>query len=508
MKRTVLSAVAFGITMISSPALAGPVLVPGWGAPVLEDSFNGNGINNGVWQVTNNDNGVNGEEQYYHPDQVSISNGSLSLTADRDPNWTYGKNYNSGHVRTWQEWIYGRFEARAKLPNGQGFWPAVWLLPRNAPWPAGGEIDIMEARGDQPYTMSSALHWGYDFDSRQYRSETYESGANFQDGYHDYAVEWEVGVVRFYVDGVNHMTLYEPDVGIPDTPKSLILNLAVGGNYPGPPNGGTPFPSQFDIDYVRVWQRPEILAPPVSMIEDAGFEQGDGALDEWQVFGDTIGNVFSDYGTPLDGQRSLKLYGQFADEENYSGVFQSVPVSEGLLLSAEAQTLTRSEDSIGGTDNEALMKLEFYSETGAEYGSEHFLGESLITIADSDSPEDAWARHELEAMTPAGAVEARVAFVFAQPASNDGGSVFVDSVMLSASLPGDHNGDGVVDAIDYSVWRDDYDASNATPDGYTAWATTYGASLPASAAAVPEPSASVLMLAAAMLGGWSRRQSA
>lgn len=492
----------------SLPALsaAGPVLAPGWGAPVFEDNFDGSGINNGVWQVTNNDNGVNGEEQYYHPDQVSVSNGSLSLTAERDPSWTYGKNYNSGHVRTWQEWSYGRFEARAKLPAGQGFWPAVWLLPRDAPWPAGGEIDIMEARGDQPYTMSSALHWGYDFNSRQYRSETYESGANFQDGYHDYAVEWEVGVVRFYVDGVNHMTLYEPDVGIPGTPKSLILNLAVGGNYPGPPNGGTPFPSQFDIDYVRVWQRPEILATPESLIADAGFEQGDGALDEWQVFGDSIGNVASEYGTPLDGIRSLKLYGQFNGEDNNSGVFQSLEITEGLLLSAEVQTLTRSEDSIAGTNNTALMKLEFYSQTGAEYGSEFFLGESLLTIADSDSPEDTWAQHQLDAMTPAGTVEARVALVFAQPASNDTGSAFIDSVVLNASLPGDHNGDGIVNAADYVTWRDKFDASNATEEGYTAWANNYGAALPsAAAAAVPEPSGGILLLATATLAGLLRR---
>ncbi|MEO0531535.1 MAG: glycoside hydrolase family 16 protein, partial [Planctomycetota bacterium] len=333
---------------------AGPVIAPGWGTPVFEDNFDGTAIDQSVWQVTNNDNGVNNEEQYYHPDQVSVSNGSLKLTAERDNNWTYGRNYNSGHVRTWQEWSYGRFEARAKLPSGQGLWPAIWLLPRNAPWPAGGEIDIMEARGDRPYGMSSALHWGWDFNSRQYRSQWYESGSNFQQGYHDYAVEWEVGVVRFYVDGVNHMTLYEPDVGIPGTPKSLILNLAVGGDYPGPPNGGTPFPADFDIDYVRVWQRPEILPTPVSLINDAGFEQGDGALDDWQTFGDTIGNVSSEWGTPLDGQRSLKLYGQFANEENYSGVFQSLPISEGVLLSAEAQTLTRSEDSIAATGNEAV----------------------------------------------------------------------------------------------------------------------------------------------------------
>ncbi|TWT43160.1 glycoside hydrolase family 16 protein [Botrimarina hoheduenensis] len=470
----------------ATQALAGVVIVPGWGAPIFEDNFDTGGINYGVWEVANRANDANNEQQYYHPNQVSVADGKLHLRADRDPNWTYGKNYNSGLVRTWQEWSYGRFEARAKLPYGQGFWPAIWLLPRTASWPAGGEIDIMEARGDAPYGMSSALHWGWDFNSRQYRSQWYESGANFQAGYHDYAVEWEVGVVRFYVDGVNHFTLYEPDVGIPGTPKSLILNLAVGGDYSGFPDGSTPLPSQFDIDYVRVWQRPEIIAPPVSLVEDPGFEQGGGALNRWGMFGNSLGNVSSDYGTPLDGERSLKLYGQFSNQVNYSGVFQSIPTTEGLLLSASVQSLTRSEDSIAGTDNQALMKLEFYSQTGAEYGSEHFLGESSIIIADRFSSEDVWSNHELQTLTPAGAVEARLALVFLQPATNDPGSLFIDSVTLSATLAGDYNLDGTVDSADYTVWRDGLGTA-FTPSDYNRWANNYGATIGPGSQAVPEP---------------------
>lgn len=484
---------------------AGVVIAPGWGLPVFEETFDGRGIDYGVWQVGDWANNANNEQQYYHPNQVEASDGSLKLRADRDPNWTYGKNYNSGLVRTWQEWSYGRFEARARLPYGQGFWPAIWLLPRDAAWPTGGEIDIMEARGDQPYGVSSAVHWGWDASSRQYRSQRYESGADFQAGYHDYAVEWEVGVVRFYVDGVNHYTLYEPDVGLPGTPKSLILNLAVGGDYSGPPDGSTPFPAEFDIDYVRVWQRPEIVAPPVSMIANPGFEEAGGALNDWQAFGDTIGNVASDYGTPRDGERSLKLFGQFNGEANYTGVFQNVPITGGLKLSAEAQTLTRSEDSIAGSDNEALMKLEFYSQAGAEYGSEHFLGESVVTIADGNSPEDAWSRHELEALTPSDTVEARVALVFAQPPAGDTGSVFVDSIMLSASLAGDFNADGVVDAADYTVLRD-AEGGSSSESSYADWQAGYAATLPSSSAAVPEPASALLVLLAAAAGRLCQRR--
>lgn len=493
----------------SPSALAGPVIAPGWGAPVFRDEFDGNTIDYSAWELGNFSNQANNEQQHYHPDQVLVYDGGLHLWAERDDNWTYGRNFNSGHVRTWQEWSYGRFEVRAKLPYGQGFWPAIWLLPRTTPWPAGGEIDIMEARGDLPYRMSSALHWGWDANSRQYRSQAYESGANFQAGYHDYAVEWEVGTVRFYVDGVNHYTLYEPDVGIPGTPKSLILNLAVGGDYSGPPNGSTPFPMPFDIEYVRVWQRQQTPPPPTSLLADAGFEDNDGAMDNWGVFGDSIGNVFSDWGTPLDGERSLKLYGQFNGEENYSGAFQNIAVSGGSTITADASALIRSEDSIVGSTNQALMKIEFYSEAGAEYGSEFFLDESIVTLVDGASPEDTWLNQSLSVTAPFDAVEARLAFVFVQP-SDDGGAVFVDSVSLfeSLALLGDYNANGVVDTADYTIWRDNEGATGLEPwspgdgdgdgdidaDDYEVWAANLGATLPSTSLSVPEPATSSLVL--------------
>ncbi len=422
---------------MASSAFAQIVIVPGWGAPIFEDTFDGGTINQGVWQVANWPGNNNNEAQYYHPNQVSVWGGGLHLRADRDPNWTFGREYNSGLVRTWQEWGYGRVEVRAKLPNGQGFWPAIWLLPRTASWPAGGEIDIMEARGDLPWRISSAVHWGWDIASHQYVSQAYESGANFQAGYHVYAVEWDIGTVGFFVDGVEHMRVYEPAVGIPGTPKSIVLNLAVGGDYSGYPDATTPFPAAFDIDYVRVWQRPGWVEPPTSLIRDSGFEDGDGAMAEWPRFGNVIDNVISDWGTPRDGARSLKMYGQFNGQENYSGAIQNVAISGGEQLTAGAYALTRSEDSIAGTGNRALLKLEFYSQAGAAYGSPFFLGENAVVIADGSSPEDTWSYAELTAIAPASAVEARVAILFQQPASNPGGAVFVDSVTLLQACAGD-----------------------------------------------------------------------
>lgn len=466
---------AAGVWAVSCAApmvMGGPVIAPGWGYPVFQENFDGGTVNEGVWQVANWAASNNGELQYYHPNQVSVSNGVLRLRADVDPGWSFGRQYNSGLVRTWQEWSYGRVEVRAKVPNGQGFWPAIWLLPRTAPWPAGGELDIMEARGDRPWGVSSAVHWGWDVASHQYVSRWYESGANFQAGFHTYAMEWDVGTVGFFVDSVEHFRVYEPAVGIPGTPKSIVLNLAVGGNYPGPPDGTTPFPGVFEVDYVRVWQRSEPTPPPSSLIRDPGFEEGDGAMAEWGRFGNAIGNVISDWGTPRDGVRSLKMFGQFTGQESLSGAIQNVAIGGGERLTAGAYALTRSEDSIANTGNTAIMKIEFYSEAGAAYGSPAFLGEAAVTIADGRSPEDTWSYAQVTAVAPADAVEARVSLQFRQPASNPGGAVFVDSVTLVAECPADLTTtgtagsvpDGVVDISDFSYYLSLWSAMDPAAD--------------------------------------------
>ena len=453
------------VPLAPSLASAGPVIAPGWGYPVFQDNFDGGSINQGFWQLADWAGSNNNEQQYYHPGQVSVWGGSLHLRADRDPGWSFGREFNSGLVRTWQEWSYGRFEVRAKLPYGRGFWPAIWLLPRNASWPAGGEIDIMEARGDLPWRMSSALHWGWDVASHQYVSQAYESGANFQAGYHTYAVEWDVGTVGFFVDGVEHYRLYEPAVGIPGTAKSIVLNLAVGGDYPGPPDWTTPFPAGFDIDYVRVWQRSEPTPPPSSMVIDPGFENADGAMAAWPRFGNVIDNVISDWGTPLDGVRSLKMFGQFNGQANSSGTLQNFTINAGERFLASAHALTRSEDSIAGTGNTVLMKVEFYSQPGAVYGSSSFLGETVAVLADASSPEDTWSRAEATGIAPSGAVEARLVFVFQQPASNPSGAVFVDSAIFSVTpCAADITRDGLLNFFDVAGFMSQYSSQDPAAD--------------------------------------------
>ena len=225
-----------------------------------------------------------------------------------------------------------------------------------------------------------------------------------------------------------------------------MLNLAVGGDYSGYPDGSTPFPSQFDVDYVRVWQRQPWVEPPQSLIRDPGFEDGDGAMTEWDRFGNTIENVSSDWGTPLDGARSLKMYGQFNGETNVSGAFQNHAVNGSERFTASAHALIRSEDSIIGTGNEALLKIEFYSVAGAAYDSPFFLEEASVVIADGASPQDTWSQSEISAVAPGDAVEARVTILFQQPAPNAGGAVFVDSVTL-ASEPWSCNEADIADPV-------------------------------------------------------------
>jgi beta-glucanase (GH16 family) len=171
-----------------------------------------------------------------------VSDGSLKLRADRDWNWSFGREWNSGNIRTWQEWSYGRVEVRAKVPWGRGFWPAIWLLPRTAPWPAGGELDIMEARGDLPWRISSAVHWGWDVANHQYVSQAYESGANFQDGYHTYAMEWDVGTVGFFVDGVEHMRCTSRRSASRARPRASCSTSPSAATTRATPTGPRPFP--------------------------------------------------------------------------------------------------------------------------------------------------------------------------------------------------------------------------------------------------------------------------
>jgi glucosylceramidase len=248
--------------------------------------------------------------------------------------------------------------------------------------------------------------------------------------------------------------------------------------------------------------------------DDGGFQQGGGSLDAWTVFGNSIGNVSAASQAVLSGNKSLKLYGQFSNQPNASGTFQSISAFGGDRLVADLSALVRSADSIMGTNNSAQMKIEYYSQFGAAAGSASFLGQNLLTIADGASANDVWLNRELIGIAPAGTVEARLVLQFVQP-NNQTGAVHIDSVSFGVNnvvpLSGDYDGNGVVDAADYLVWSNSFGStSQLSADGnsngvvdaadYTVWRDHIG--LPANpsgeserrnfAGTVPEPATAAL----------------
>jgi beta-glucanase (GH16 family) len=192
--------------------------------------------------------------------------GNLAIVAIKDAQG----NFTSARLKTQGkfEQQYGRFEMRAKISTGNGMWPAFWMLGNNfgpTPWPDCGEIDIMEVRGTAPYTNLGSLHGpGYSgMHPLTGHTSLPDGGPSLSDDYHLYAIEWETNVVRFYLDDQLYETRTPADIPadagataqwVYDHPFFILINLAVGGRFPGPPDGTT-FPQTMLIDYVRVYKR-------------------------------------------------------------------------------------------------------------------------------------------------------------------------------------------------------------------------------------------------------------
>lgn len=239
---------------------------------VFSDEFDGNNLDTDKWSTCYHwydtvyggcTNSGNNELEWYTPGQVTISNGVARLTAERKTVDGKVKNevqsfpYVSGMLATggslWNhpaKWSsqYGYFEARVKLPSGKGLWPAFWLLPEDNSWPP--EIDVFEVLGDKPDTIHMNYHWLGDGVHKQ---DAYSfSDPNLASGWHTYAVEWRAGRITWYIDNVARKTYSSTTVT--DKPMYLILNLAVGGDWPGAPNASTVFPASMDIDYVHAYK--------------------------------------------------------------------------------------------------------------------------------------------------------------------------------------------------------------------------------------------------------------
>ena len=244
---------------------------PGWKL-VWHDEFSGDRIDSTQWEhEVNGWGGGNNELQYYTARQINsfVQDGLLAIVALQEtftgPDGT--KNYTSARLRTLHkgDWKYGRFEIKAKLPFGQGLWPAIWMLPTDwayGGWAASGEIDIMEMIGQDTKRIYGTLHYGGKSPDNVQSGNSYSlATGTFSGDFHVFALEWEENEMRWFVDDVRYATQNQwystgNDYPAPfDQRFHLLLNVAVGGNWPGSPDGSTTFPQVMVVDYVRIFEK-------------------------------------------------------------------------------------------------------------------------------------------------------------------------------------------------------------------------------------------------------------
>ena len=242
-----------------------PLSYPGY---ILQfsDEFNGTALDNAVWnqEIGNGSGGWGNNELEYYTNSTKntfVSNGNLIIEARKET--MGGQNYTSGRMTTQgkKDFLYGRIDIRAKLPIGQGLWPALWMLGANintVPWPACGEIDIMEMVGTNPGRTHGTMHWkpvtGFNIN----KGGSYDISGTFSQQFHVFSLVWKQDMITCLVDDVAFFTFTKADVGAAqypfNAPEFLLMNVAVGGNWPGPPDANTVFPQRMFVDYVRVFQ--------------------------------------------------------------------------------------------------------------------------------------------------------------------------------------------------------------------------------------------------------------
>ncbi|WP_159437705.1 glycoside hydrolase family 16 protein [Ferrimonas marina] len=265
--------------------LAGPAALAADYRLVWSEEFEGSTLDESKWSYQLGDGcdinlcgWGNNELQHYRADNVTVADGLLTITAL--PSDEPDVPYTSGRIRSLNkaDFRYGRIEARIKLPAGQGLWPAFWMLPTDEQyggWAASGEIDIMEAvnlTAAGGNAVHGTLHYGGSWPENQYTGKEYSPPDSVVEQFHVYRVDWQPGEIRWYVDDVLYQTQTQWHSGNGPYPAPfdqrfhLLLNLAVGGNWPGAPDDATEFPAQMQVDYVRVYQNPNQADRPSSPI--------------------------------------------------------------------------------------------------------------------------------------------------------------------------------------------------------------------------------------------------
>ncbi len=295
--------ITLGISIVSNTSFGGQCQNP---TPVWSDEFNGTSLDTTKWEVMTGDGcsyGVcgwgNNELQSYEAANNTVSNGVLTITAKKQR--VKAKNYTSGRIRTANmpnggQWTNGRFEARIKLPNGTGMWPAFWMLPTDPTegWPISGEIDILEATGQADMFAFGTIHYGQPWPDNEWTSgRILKQPDSWSADFHEYAVEWEPNEIRWYVDDILYSVKTPSDMSDPsywtfeNYQYHFLLNLAVGGSIGGVVDDSM-LPQTMEVDYVRVYdfgqpslKGEHIVEPNSSVTYQVVDEAGTGSSYAW-----------------------------------------------------------------------------------------------------------------------------------------------------------------------------------------------------------------------------------
>lgn len=364
----------------STPApLPQPVGQSGHWDLLFSDDFEGSSLDSSKWTTcywwdqAGCTNIGNNELQWYQPDELLLSDGSLKLRAqERRLNAADGKSYQytSGMITTgrskWERNAPSKFvfqlgyaEIRAKVPAGKGLWSAFWMLPDNHE--SLPEIDVMETLGHEPSTVQMHLHYlnsegDYENVGNQW------TGADLSADWHTFAVDWQAETIIWYVDGIERWRVSDP-THIPQEPMYLLANLAVGGDWPGEPEASTAFPSYYEIDYIRVWKKGgEAYLSPIA---------------------DTF--IDDDYPSINFGANET-LYVDAQPEKVAYLKFDLSSLSGEIITSATLRLKTTSELSAGSYDSQQikLLNLNIWDENEVTYDnsvvSSNLVGEISDTL--------------------------------------------------------------------------------------------------------------------------------
>ena len=269
-----LAAAAVAVPLVQGPGVHRAEAATGW-TMTWHDEFDGSAgsaPDGSKWKFDTGGSGFGNHELEYYTESRRNSalsgDGKLVMTARSDDAsgnscWYGTCRYTSARLLTAGKFTqkYGRFEASIKIPRGQGLWPAFWMLGDNlgpVQWPDAGEIDVMENIGREPATVHGSLHGpGYSGGNPITGAYQHPQGWSFADTFHQFAVEWSPTAVTWFVDNVPYQTKGVADAHgnqwVFDHPFFMVLNMAVGGDWPGSPDGSTSFPQTMTVDYVRVY---------------------------------------------------------------------------------------------------------------------------------------------------------------------------------------------------------------------------------------------------------------